>query len=35
MKRTELEYIERGDKEFIDYRGKISNYELTEPINWI
>ena len=25
----ELEYIIRGDKEFIDKRGKISNYELT------
>ena len=31
----ELEYIIRGDKEFIDKRGKISNYELTEPINLI
>lgn len=25
----------KGSKEFIDERGKISNYELTEPINWI
>ena len=24
-----------GKKEFIDSRGKISNYELTEPINLI
>jgi quercetin dioxygenase-like cupin family protein len=31
----DLEYKERGDKEFIDSRGKISNYELTEPINLI
>ena len=31
----ELEYIQRGEKEFIDDRGKISNYELTEPINLI
>jgi nucleoside-diphosphate-sugar epimerase/dTDP-4-dehydrorhamnose 3,5-epimerase-like enzyme/SAM-dependent methyltransferase len=30
-----LEYIIRGEKEFIDERGKISNYELTEPINLI
>ena len=31
----ELEYIQRGEREFIDNRGKISNYELTEPINLI
>ena len=31
----ELEYILRGEKEFIDARGKISNYELPEPINLI
>lgn len=31
----ELEYILQGQKEFIDDRGKISNYELTEPINLI
>jgi nucleoside-diphosphate-sugar epimerase/SAM-dependent methyltransferase len=30
-----IEYIKRGEKEFIDSRGKISNYELTEPINLI
>jgi nucleoside-diphosphate-sugar epimerase/quercetin dioxygenase-like cupin family protein/2-polyprenyl-3-methyl-5-hydroxy-6-metoxy-1,4-benzoquinol methylase len=31
----DLEYIIHGDKEFIDSRGKISNYELPEPINLI
>ena len=31
----DLEYKTRGEKEFIDKRGKISNYELTEPINLI
>ena len=31
----DLEYKVRGEKEFIDKRGKISNYELTEPINLI
>ena len=31
----DLEYKSRGEKEFIDERGKISNYELTEPINLI
>jgi len=31
----ELEYKVKGDKEFVDKRGKISNYELTEPINLI
>ncbi len=31
----ELEYIITGGKEFIDDRGKISNYELPEPINLI
>jgi len=30
-----LELIQKGKKEFIDDRGKISNYELTEPINLI
>lgn len=30
-----LEFIQNGDKEYIDSRGKISNYELTEPINLI
>lgn len=33
--RPELEYTIQGDKEYIDDRGKISNYELTEPINLI
>tara|TARA_B100001123_G_scaffold440552_1_gene579842 strand:- start:656 stop:2533 length:1878 start_codon:yes stop_codon:yes gene_type:complete len=32
---NDLEYKSRGEKEFIDSRGKISNYELTEPINLI
>jgi nucleoside-diphosphate-sugar epimerase/dTDP-4-dehydrorhamnose 3,5-epimerase-like enzyme len=32
---SELEFIIKGEKEFIDERGKISNYELTEPINLI
>jgi len=31
----DLEYKSRGEKEYIDKRGKISNYELTEPINLI
>jgi hypothetical protein len=31
----EFEYKYRGSKDFIDHRGKISNYELTEPINLI
>jgi nucleoside-diphosphate-sugar epimerase len=30
-----LEFIIRGEKEYIDERGKISNFELTEPINLI
>ncbi|MBM5787950.1 MAG: NAD(P)-dependent oxidoreductase, partial [Pelagibacterales bacterium] len=34
-KSNEVEYIEKGKKEFIDKRGKISNYELSEPINLI
>ena len=32
---NDLEHKNRGEKEFIDKRGKISNYELTEPINLI
>jgi nucleoside-diphosphate-sugar epimerase/SAM-dependent methyltransferase/quercetin dioxygenase-like cupin family protein len=32
---TDLEFLQRGDKEYVDDRGKISNYELTEPINLI
>ena len=30
-----LENVTKGDKEFIDERGKISNHELPEPINLI
>jgi len=30
-----LEHVRDGDNEFIDSRGKISNHELTEPINLI
>lgn len=33
--RPDLEYIDRGGKEYVDSRGKILNYELTEPINLI
>ena len=32
---TQLEYIQRGGKEYIDARGRINNYEITEPINLI
>ncbi len=31
----DLEHVKRGEKEFIDKRGKISNHELPEPINLI
>ena len=31
----ELEFVRDGENEFIDARGKISNHELTEPINMI
>ena len=31
----DLEHVRNGDNEFIDKRGKISNHELTEPINMI
>lgn len=31
----ELEFILNGQNEYIDSRGRISNYELTEPINLI
>lgn len=34
-KPKDLEYLKQGEKEFVDKRGKISNYELTEPINLI
>lgn len=30
-----IEFTKIGEKEFVDERGKISNYELTEPINLI
>ena len=30
-----LEHIFKGQNEFVDSRGKISNYELTEPVNLI
>ncbi len=32
---NDLEYVYKGKNEFIDQRGKISNYELTEPINLV
>ena len=32
---TDLEHIRDGNNEYIDARGKISNHELTEPINLI
>ena len=32
---TELEYVVDGQNEYKDSRGKISNHELTEPINMI
>ena len=31
----DLEHVRNGNNEFIDARGKISNHELTEPINLI
>ena len=30
-----LEFVKKGEKEFVDKRGKISNHELPEPINLI
>ena len=33
--KKDLEFVRDGDNEFIDARGKISNHELTEPINLI
>ena len=30
-----LEHVRDGENEYIDNRGKISNHELTEPINLI
>ena len=32
---NELEYVRDGENLFVDKRGKISNHELTEPINLI
>ena len=31
----DLEFVKKGENEYIDQRGKISNHELTEPINMI
>ncbi len=31
----DLEYVKDGENEYVDARGKISNHELTEPINLI
>ena len=31
----DLEHVRDGADEYIDLRGKISNHELTEPINMI
>ena len=31
----DLEYVKKGENEYIDQRGKISNHELTESINMI
>ena len=33
--RPDLEYIDRGGNAYVDDRGTINNYELTEPINLI
>ena len=33
--KKDLEYVKKGENEFVDGRGKISNHELTEPINLI
>ena len=33
--RPELEYTVQGGNEYVDDRGRINNYELTEPINLI
>ena len=35
VSKPDLEYIKKGEKEFIDERGKISNFELPEPINLV
>ena len=31
----DLEFVKNGENEYVDSRGKISNHELTEPINLI
>jgi len=31
----DLEYVNKGENEFVDERGKISNHELPEPINLV
>ncbi len=31
----DLEFVKNGENEYVDTRGKISNHELTEPINLI
>ena len=31
----DLEYVKDGENLYVDNRGKISNHELTEPINLI
>ena len=31
----DLEYVRDGTDDYIDFRGKISNHELTEPINLV
>ena len=33
--KKDLEHVRKGEKEFIDERGKISNHELPEPVNLI
>ena len=33
--KEDLEYVRDGENEYVDIRGKISNHELTEPINLI
>tara|TARA_Y100000590_G_scaffold449807_1_gene588513 strand:- start:107 stop:2653 length:2547 start_codon:yes stop_codon:yes gene_type:complete len=30
-----LEFVKKGEKEFVDKRGKISNHELPEPVNLV
>ena len=30
-----LEFVNKGEKEFVDKRGKISNHELPEPVNLV